>query len=1389
MPISFVAAGAVATGANPTVAVPAGITANDLLILVTCGSAAPTAPTGWLLLSTQAVGRFLTIYYKYTSGTESSLALVQAGTITKAVMIAYRDAGAFQLVPAYTSATSTTATPNTVTTTYANAYVTSIYAMGNDPVFGGNFWTPNGSTTSRVNSNSTINRAGLLIADELQASTGASTARSATLSQSQAWTSIAIAFVPSRSQVYWVGGAGTWNKITTTNWADTSGGTGGVLPPSPIDSATIDGNSGTGVITCTGGNCEDLIVLASQAITLGASSSSLSVYGDLFFPSGGSFSASGAQWTLTFAAVTTGKTITTNGKGIRIITFDGPGGWTLVDSLLVNDGVNSNLSLLAGSLNTNNQSVTLTGSYGNFNIDGTSVRSLTLGASVITFTGITAPIWNVASTTNLTFNAGTSSIVFNPGAITGATPTFAGGNLTYNNLTISGANGGTFLSIQNVNTFSSFSITSQTTLGAYNVVQLFSDQVINTLTLSTSDETERIVFQSNSISTPRALTVTSASVTNVDFRDITIAGGASPLTGTSLGDLGGNSGITFTAPKTVYWNLAGSQNWWSTGWATSSGGTPAVSNFPLAQDTAVFDNAGAAGTIELRTADVIPPICTIDASLRTSAMTLSTVSGGITAYGDWSNGTGLTLNGSGTTITFANRSSTKTINGAGATFTQFLAINNINGTIVLGSSLTSATIFFTSGSFNTNNQTVNATAIAGSNSNTRTLTLGTSTLNLSGTLPWDFSATTGLTFSGASSTINLTNNSTSNRTVNAGTLTYGTINIGGATAISSTNFNGSSFTIGTLTSTKTVAHTIAIQNNFTVTNWNVTGTVGNVVTVQSSTANTQRTITYNGSQINLDYMSFRDIYFFYPLDAANPYRVYAGANSTNLGNNIGIAFINGLTRKAYLLTTGTSWTVPVDWDNTNNNIYLIGAGGGGANTAQSGNNKAGGGGGGGGGYTVLTNQTLTGTISYTVGASASNTSGGSTTWNSGAATAGGGSVGIATTTPTSSGGAGGAGTFAGGTGGAGGFGTTASTAYSGGGGGGAGGPNGVGRNGGNGFGSTTSSNLGGGGGGGSDGGTNGNNGTIATGGTGGNNFSGTGGGTSGTRGRFGGGGGGGAGTPSGLGGDGINIQNTLGSGGGAGGGGNSSTAAGGLYGGGGGGGRINTIGASFSGSAGGSGAIFIVYSSGGDVTVTLTGVSATTQLGTVTVIPTDITVSLSGLQAITLLGTATTISSVAVDLAGVQGNTVLGTPTVIGNANTNITGVVGTTDLGSVTVTFPTNITVDLTGVVGATQLGTANLVTDNFINVTGLVGTTQLGTVAALISIDVSVTGVSGTTILGNVEAIESVFITLIGVQATFILNLVNVWGDIIPVPTSPWDPVDASQTETWVIIDKAAG
>ena len=48
---------------------------------------------------------------------------------------------------------------------------------------------------------------------------------------------------------FWVGGTGTWDGSSTTNWAATSGGAGGQSVPGSSDTATFDSNSGGGTVT------------------------------------------------------------------------------------------------------------------------------------------------------------------------------------------------------------------------------------------------------------------------------------------------------------------------------------------------------------------------------------------------------------------------------------------------------------------------------------------------------------------------------------------------------------------------------------------------------------------------------------------------------------------------------------------------------------------------------------------------------------------------------------------------------------------------------------------------------------------------------------------------------------------------------------------------------------------------------------------------------------------------------------------------------------------------------------------------------------------------------------------------------------------------------------
>lgn len=200
MAISFVGAGTVQTGANSTVDVPAGYAAGDTLLIVTSGTATPTTPTNWTSIFAQGSGRYLTVFLKIATASESSVTLVQSGTSSKAVMLAYRGTSYFDVVGTVATGTSTSPATTSLTTRFANDYVVSFYAtqLNATP----STWTAPASTTSRVNSGNSASITGMLIVDELDAVAGATTARTATLSSSTAWGAVAISF--KEPQVFYV---------------------------------------------------------------------------------------------------------------------------------------------------------------------------------------------------------------------------------------------------------------------------------------------------------------------------------------------------------------------------------------------------------------------------------------------------------------------------------------------------------------------------------------------------------------------------------------------------------------------------------------------------------------------------------------------------------------------------------------------------------------------------------------------------------------------------------------------------------------------------------------------------------------------------------------------------------------------------------------------------------------------------------------------------------------------------------------------------------------------------------------------------------------------------------------------------------------------------------
>jgi len=495
---------------------------------------------------------------------------------------------------------------------------------------------------------------------------------------------------------YWVGGNGTWNNATTTNWAATSGGAGGAGVPNSADNVIFDAASGAApVVTVTAAVC--------SACTIGA-------------PTSG---------TLTLA----------------------------------------------------------------------------FGASTLTMAG------NMSITTSISVT-GTGTI-----SLSAASPTFAGNGNTFYNLSFTSTAIGT-ATITGANTFNNVTFAARAAAG-FGTCSIGADQTINgTLTLgSGTTGVARLMLTSNTLGTQRTLTCAAiaASVTDIDFRDIKLAGAfGAPLTGTRLGNCRGNdeTTITFDAGVAKYWNLAAGGNWSAAAWALSSGGGVATTNFPLAQDNIIIENTGltAGNTIIVNANYNIP---TLDFSTRTLAMTFATGASGPTFYGNLTLDADVTYTGSGG-ITFAGKN-TQTITSANKTLTQPIIINSPTGTVVLADNLaTNGNFTLTQGTVNLNNNvlTIGLAFVSSNIATTRSIAFGTGNITLTNNNAtiWNLNNVTNFSYTGTP-TVNCTySGAVGTRTINNG----GSVGGNEATAISF-NISAGSDTVSFATSV-----TNSIKNlNFT----------------------------------------------------------------------------------------------------------------------------------------------------------------------------------------------------------------------------------------------------------------------------------------------------------------------------------------------------------------------------------------------------------------------------------------------------------------------------------------------------------------------------------------------------------------------------------------------
>jgi hypothetical protein len=666
---------------------------------------------------------------------------------------------------------------------------------------------------------------------------------------------------------YWVGGTADWDTTAGTKWAETSGGAGGVSVPTSADdvffsnlstgTCTIRANPGARGVNCTGFTGT---IQINAAFSIGA--------GGLTLVSGMSFTN------------VTSSTISFIGGGILIsaakimgpININGAGSTLTLGSALSLGSVGT-LTITNGGFDTGGYAVTAIA----FLSTNTNTRTILLRTSTITLSRSSDTL-RIFST-NLTFDAGTSQINLSSNTASIECTAVTLWNVTCNStfapkrVRILGGN------------FNNFTITSATNPGV-TILELYNNIVVaGTLTVAGATPNGRRLFVcSTTLGTSQTISAATLSAANCDFRDIAIAGGATGSAPLRAGNCGGNSGITFPAPKTVF-RVGTSSNWPGTNsWALTSGGAGSSNNYPLPQDTAIINNATSGTSITMGSGITGSlNLGAVDTSTRTSAFTLNHT-GSADRYGSFILGSGINLSNGNAPQTFVGPSNI-IITTAGKTIPFDLAFYGSSVTFSDAMNCTGSISVY-SGTFSANNN-VTCRNFASLSLFPRTINMGSGTWTITDafgdfTAIWDVSATN-LTLNKNTANILLSNTSTTGRLFNGGGQAYNKLTIGTGSQSNTSIAGGNSFT--ELASLKTTPHTIRFKSNQnTIDTWTVAGSAGNLVNIESD-INGQRSFALTNTTTNaVDYLNVSWI------NCTTPNKFFVGPNSTNGINNTNVYF-------------------------------------------------------------------------------------------------------------------------------------------------------------------------------------------------------------------------------------------------------------------------------------------------------------------------------------------------------------------------------------------------------------------------------------------------------------------------------------------------------------------
>jgi hypothetical protein len=803
---------------------------------------------------------------------------------------------------------------------------------------------------------------------------------------------------------YWVGGNGTWDASTTTNWSATSGGAAGASAPTTADNAIFNGSSGTGTVTISSGaTCLNLDASAVTANTKFNGQAVLAAQGNVTFAAAATYITAGVSINFTGAVATPTLNCASTNFLSAINNLKTSGTLSIATSACVCNTFGQNVATATTTLSTNLTCVNFYLGQGTFNVNASTLtvssymndygntvsepRTLVLTTGTINFgtnittTNLDVITWDLGLYGGLTFTRGTGSVVVGSTTPQATSAYFYTANATYYDLLFQGTqtlvegnitctgSGGTGLRITspagiNHEFVLASTSTNSVTAGTFSIVG--------------NSTNNRAYVVSDTLGSPVSINVTGTStrtLTNVDLQDVAFTFGSS-LTGTSIGDCGGNSGVTVTTPLTSYAKTAAPSNYSDAIWFSATNGGGSAQRAPLPQDNVIFDSNTGSSVITVNGKTLGKNITTTGYT-GSFAYSVSNPSNTVVSmYGSYT-GTGSLLDSifalriagrANVSIPAASPSGYLVIDAFGFTATMSGAINNSSliiyahgGTFdTAGYSITASTISLddttlsnltsligvrtsTSKAANFNASIVNLTVVSSTVAfsipyTTATLNAGTSTINL---VP--SGVQTLLQFFAANNTFyNLTltpNSSLVSFQLTGLTPTFSSINCVTDYQLYFL-FGGTTLTCGSLI---------------------LRGKKGAGITVAYGRTPLVTFTLAIGSNVTTTYTAFRGV-------TKSGASTLVAKNVANLGGNTGITFTSQT--KTLAFTTGaSSFVVPTDYGGSNM-FFAVGAGGG---AGKGGPNGSGTGGGGSGAMGITSNLPMSKgqTVYYSIGSAGS----------------------------------------------------------------------------------------------------------------------------------------------------------------------------------------------------------------------------------------------------------------------------------------------------------------------------------------------------------------------------------------------------------------------------------